>query len=390
MPDLPASIGNQWSFKGVLYNVEMQKPNLLIQPRDFVPVTANPHYPEPIIFPPGLGETMSKWGKIIVQSGGGRGLQSENEKTLLLNGLPAFAVFKFIPKNDDAASTLVGSVVLNGLVSPTQFDSYPLFEENANLEKGIQNQGPGPGMLEANGVLVIPYDDRLFFVPTKNLPGAAVLQVPMHFPLMQTKFALDPKQPTRLEQKVENGTGQIQYTLQNQVPGLTIDQSTGTVTCDPALIEPVAIDSLVVKINGGPHTDPSVGWKALDYYIAGTSESFKKLVGRDPEGVPVVLPVWIAAYDSEHHTALLDYSVFLEISKQKCADRINQLAVETVNSITTQKALDDEAHPRPSDAELLVLKLRIVQLEAENQRLREQINSMKDGTTGKAGPTTQP
>jgi len=112
---------------------------------------------------------------------------------------------------------------------------------------------------------------------------------------------------------------------------------------------------------------------------ASTSEIFE----RPPKGVPVAIPITVIARDEQQQTATLEHVVVMEVSDKPATQPAP--AVQVVKPPRDRPAV----RGNPDNSEAARLQQKLDALEAENQRLKNQMReSSKRSATTKA--TTRP
>jgi hypothetical protein len=159
----------------------------------------------------------------------------------------------------------------------------------------------------SNEIFVVPLDAAVL----ARFPAPFTLETPAEIAI------ISPEAPTRIPHKVRGGAGPVQFSLVGRRTGVSIDPATGTVTVDgPALVKEAAkaIESFVIGYAGspGPKGLAPDGAPRRDP-IQNLKERFQAMTGRPATGIPVCIPLRVAAMDKEEHTAVLSYEAILEV-----------------------------------------------------------------------------
>jgi hypothetical protein len=327
-------------------------------------------------------------GQTVVQLRAGEGCA-------LLTEYPAIAAMRWSAEDNNNGNRLTDTVdvTLYNLITGEPLEPFVLMDEpRSNWPPAERNRE----LDAAGGMIAARFYDRLFILNRDDLKNAK-LPMPLHFVLKQTTFVADADKPTKLTYKVEGGNGKIMYSLACEMPGLSIDSATGDVTITPGEMMPKAIETIVQTINnrgGFPYErNPTTQPDRVAQYQQSAAERYKELGLPAPSGLPIAIPVSVIARDSEQQTALIDHVVLLEVPvgpvKKKFESNQPVAGMQQPMNNRLMRAAS-ATNPSVGDpAEVARLQQRVQLLEQENQKLKAQLDLMKE-LLGQKGPTTRP
>ncbi len=185
----------------------------------------------------------------------------------------------------------------------------------------------GRNSLRAVGDLIFAaYGPQLFKYQFPK-PSAEDFPVPLHLALEQSALLLKTNEKTRLTHKLEGGEKPYQVALVNAVASLSVDSETADVQVDGPVLVKEAADRLVA-VTSGPNTDAFLrreqqqGAVSFDEHLRNATQAYRRLLGRDPQGIPVAVPVHLRLSDASGQTAELSYFVFAEVPRQEYQARL--------------------------------------------------------------------
>jgi hypothetical protein len=383
----PQPVGQDWYFEGVVYDREMGKALMLMEPPGFATVaTANYNRPQrwgdPNQMPPptaAFGTTL-QMGQL--RRGGGQSVgDMQALDHVMLPDVPAAAALvrpEQQPSPDQAWRDRA-DVVLRELLTGQASARLTLFDEPAL--RSYQDGNQSHKLAAAPGTLVALVRDRLYAVPTRATE-AAKFPVPLHVVLRQSALVLDPRRPTVLTHEVRGGKRPAEFALAWEMPGLSMDKEDGKVTVDPAPFLARAPDMIIPFLQSyqyQPQTRPAGGGQeqVVASYQRMLARQFVRIMGREPKGVPVLVPVGLVVRDAEQQTAVMDYAIFLEVPEQSVISRLREMT-EQATAAARPVVPAPATRPAGPSPETEALQRRIEELERRNQQLEAQVQLLKE------------
>lgn len=176
------------------------------------------------------------------------------------------------------------------------------------------------------------------------------------------------------------GSGQKTFSLRFAPSGLEIDQSTGVVTVRWSELSPRVVDFLQKMIPVGPGSEPAA---SIANYRAGAAEALKRHFGREPDGVPILLPIAVRVQDEDAQSTELRYSVLIEAPVEPLMERLTKVyqtevakAATMKTSVTAPQHGDNPLRPKQPAAdadEVRKLREKIETLDARVDLLTRQM-----------------
>ena len=244
----------------------------------------------------------------------------------ILQAIPALASIV----NANADQRLVEQLVIRDLLSAknTQtitFYSEPL--EGLHINYGERPRGePGAFIQESAGVLVVQVASR--FVPFAIKDLSTDLPTPLYFDHTPAPISADPVKPTVLNLAAKGGKPPITYSLATETLWLDIDKSTGKVTFDPDRALVAATDTLVPLIHSPddkklvPAARPASWQDSIAKFRAAAVPQFKRLLNRDPVGIPIAIPIVVTATDSSQATTTRETTLIVDFPESTLLPRL--------------------------------------------------------------------
>ncbi len=192
--------------------------------------------------------------------------------------------------------------------------------------------------------------------------------VPLKLVPKQCTLVIDTEAPTTLEHSTIGGRAPIRYSLLSPYDGMSVDTTRGSVTLDQEWIATNAtrcVKNELMRRNGGEkHVE------TLRNYVASALEPAAWLVGGRNKGVPVAIPIRIAATDADLNTSSMQYFVFVELPPDEMVSLAKELDAERAQeSASISNAPSDQAMPIDAAA----LERRIASLEERIEQLSRQM-----------------
>jgi hypothetical protein len=237
---------------------------------------------------------------------------------------------------------------------------------------------------------------------------------PFEFAPPMDVMLLHADRPTLLQHKLRGGTAPYQFDLTTVRKGLEVNAKTGEVTVSGPRIIDDALGELLVGFRRGLErmsyrtmTRPAPGGLLADRQglTAAVRKRFERFIGRQPNGMPILLNVGLAATDKDLQKASLRYQVFLEVPPEKLSAARLKIAQEFQSKMAQRRREEEErrqryeaerirreaerkrleaqrrramaAATRPADDQIRALEKRVESLEAKIQLLMEMILKMQ-------------
>ena len=407
----PQAVGAGYYFRGILYDADMAKVRMMLAPEGFayaLPANNalnrfNPNQQQ-------LGP--STWGLYVEGSnqlkrptGQKIGQVDAAMAGVLLSDYPALVTLASpavnAPANNDARRTRF-QLCVNDLVTAAAQPPMLLADElqqNTDMAYDPYGQRTGTRLAAAPGLVVAQIYARLFVIPTKDL-GLEILSEPLHFTLEQKTLVLDKAKPTSFAVEARGGKSPLEYNFTQEFDGFTIDKTKGIVTIDPAKILPKALDTLTQQLSQSirnvpatPGTTQPDAATGLEKYQQQVAAKFSKLIGRAPEGIPVLVPIRVTTNDAEMQTAAYEAVAFLEVGTDELAARLkkaeDEAKAQREKQLAAQREYENRANTPQPDAEIAALQAKLLELEKRNAALEAQVQLLKE-LVGNRGAATEP
>jgi IS5 family transposase len=216
--------------------------------------------------------------------------------------------------------------------------------------------------------------DTVVLVSDEQL-GLGTAPIPVHFAARQSRLRATADVPFTLEYEVIGGTAPLSFRLGRALDGVTIDESTGVVTVDPAaLMESSQVQSTIGNVTRQllrqrPRDQESIpeepDWSALS---GPSDDRLRPILGAPIEGLPTPLRITVIARDANHHEAELTHELVLEIPRETF------LAAYTAER---ERVMAREAERKMAETARGAERRSIEELAAENERLRAEVEKLK-------------
>ena len=195
---------------------------------------------------------------------------------------------------------------------------------------GEWGRGGGEGVLTSAGrTLLATVADRVFVL---SLSDELIKKCPPPFefqPLSDTPV-IDPAKNNTIPLAMRGGQAPFEFELAMTHDGVSIDAKTGTLTVDgPGLFK--AASELVLNTlgrgagdEGGRPDMAATPRQQITALAQQTKERYKQLTGRDAKGIPVLLPVGVAASDRNQQIASMECQVVVEVPETRLVGELAQ------------------------------------------------------------------
>lgn len=184
-----------------------------------------------------------------------------------------------------------------------------------------------PAMLRiADGKVYVGYGDRIYEWSAESYKQEAVTSpevVDFHFVPRQAIFALDSGR-ANWKHPVKGGSQPVEFFWLTRLEGVTLDDKTGVVTADGSVLLKQAEQALTSQFI--KTTDELQALEQVRTYDAKVTERVRTLLGREPKGVPMAVPIHLKAIDGEGVVAELQYFVLLEVDFEKVRNSLRERA----------------------------------------------------------------
>jgi len=175
--------------------------------------------------------------------------------------------------------------------------------------------------------------DRLF-IQTVSDDVAGAFPVPFHFKPQDKLIFLDPAGANTILHATEGGERPLEFDLSITRRAVRIDHKTGVLTLDGPVLMEDAVKFLADKLKTSVEARRRDGGTTrrivadsgarLAFLVEATRAPFTWVTGREPKGVPVLLPVGIVAADAKGQTTRLDYQVLMEVPQEQVLELLRK------------------------------------------------------------------
>jgi hypothetical protein len=252
------------------------------------------------------------------------------------------------------------------------------------------------------GKIIAIVNDRVFVIPSKLLTTERYA-VPLHFEPQQSLITVSGNETSKITYKLRGGMKDFRYSLIQQTPGLDINPKTGEVTIDAQkLISGQEVNGLMDQLSQlVPVETPKYGGilvhpPELAERAAKVGEVVKRLLGKMPTGVPLLLRIGVRVRDSNQQEAVLEHSVVIDMPAETFQKLSDERAAQIQRNVQQRQQSDQQRRQAAAQrvaattnpVDVAALSKRVAELEAENARLKAQVEVLKEIHRG--GPTTRP
>jgi len=281
------------------------------------------------------GQLRTASGQLLGQMGGTDGGYRQ-QRALILPAHPVAAVLKIGMDADYARQArLDAKLLLHELTGARLIRTVPLASQAVSPEQargGAYGDGRGGPLLHAAGrKLVALLGDRVYC----HTIGEATLKLcptPFQFKLPERIAVADAKGKMQISHGVTGGRKPLEFELTASAEGIAIDKATGTVTLDgPALMKQALAElaeGLAPHLRGLAEGEPAAPTAVMALFAGPLKARYKALTGREPEGLPVLVPIGLIASDADQQVASLNYQAVLMVPEAAVKAIVTQAARE--------------------------------------------------------------
>jgi hypothetical protein len=280
-------------------------------------------------------------------------------------------------------------LTLVDLLSAAAVAKLPLLDEP--MDEGafpvfIETDERGDGPMRTHGRQVFALVKDRIFVQTLDDETLKKFSCPFELVPFREVVSAGVKRPTTIPVATRGGQTPFEFELKTQRDGVSIDTKTGAVTVDGAKTLDAAVRLIMQSVGqeseeedpyskmGRRQGDPK---KHLADFAKAAKTRFKQLAGRDPAGIPVLLPVGVVARDKNQQTASLDFEVALEVPDDAVQQFIGRQA-------EAEKQRLDEEKKQQAEYERQMREEEKRRREAETKRAETKRADTKRADTGGA------
>lgn len=142
-------------------------------------------------------------------------------------------------------------------------------------------------------------DSRIAGAPATWIPQSSVL-------------TLSETGPTELRHEIRGAKLPLRFALRSPVAGIQVDESTGRVCVDGAVVREAAMKDVELQMQREVGSDRTL-IASLRAYRRMVLPRFTGTVGRLPNGIPVTIPIALSYSDADGQAGNIDYFVFAEL-----------------------------------------------------------------------------
>jgi len=315
-------------FNGVLFAPmsEGGKPRLLVSPPGFLWAWqpqlegANSGFAPPSPWGRSLvnGEIRTQSGQRIGQADqpqSATGISQTATSPFLLADHPISLTVTSRTEGNSSPKRTSRSVIARDLILGHVVDTVKVYEEwmdesqDRSIDRTqllVQELGDRKiALLEPNRLFVITLDETKL----------AATQMPLGIVPIQPIMVASPQGVTKLAYQFRGGQAPYESSLQTDLEAATIDPKTGEISLDgPQLISTAIANlnkSFVTWFGQGVAIEEEPLFAALNQQ----AKAFEALVGRPPQGLPLLVPISLRVLDAEGQFARLDHAIFVEVPR---------------------------------------------------------------------------
>jgi len=402
---MPVRVGDNWYAAGCLFGPDLASARMLVAAGGMPSIARDlRRQPPPPIIP-------LPWNRILRSSelitrSEQRITRFENAPTTILTGAPLAAsltVTSSQGRGFRSSTTQSAVLTLRELVSGKVVRKLPLMSE---VPAPVDRSGyASTGLVAGAGRRVVAVAGNRLFVHVLSAETLKQCPVPFDFAPLEQPPVLDPAKPTVVAHKTVGGTDPIEFELLGSQKELDINTKTGAVTFDSPALAKTARDQLIAEISQRVNIDiagepnnmsrmdvarrvAAMGYlsdarrlenqtprQAVAQIVRKAAERFKAYTGKAPKGIPVLVPVRVAATDKHQQVASMQYQAVIDIPRADILKVIDAL-------IAKAKKQRELAEKERQKAE----KLR----EEQMRKYREQEERRRAAYAAARGPTTKP
>ena len=176
--------------------------------------------------------------------------------------------------------------------------------------------------------------------------------MPLAFEIPQEVPLVSSKQPLKIAHKMRGGEAPVEFSMGVELPGVTLDKASGSVTIDGPAIAKAAIKRIGDEVTSGRAMSfaQQVGGNNMGNTENNLPEELTmnknfvtEQLGRPAQGYPTMIPIWIVATDKNGQKADLKYTAVLELPQ---AD-----VMKPINDFVAQQQRDEQQRQKTSQQE---------------------------------------
>jgi hypothetical protein len=354
-----------WNFGGAVWNADASQAVMLLNPQGFLgsspPSSMSVHTGT---FEQDAQRSLTSWGRLA----SAHNFYGPSQAYLPDNGGQRYGML--VPAMFPAAITLAGEQASSGdssvalrvhelsRGSETQLIVLHRLPRDRGSSRGGQ---AGQPLALAGEVLAAVSDRRLYLLPAATIDRDH-LTAPPRFKLVQSPLVLGPR-----------GQGTLKYALLDGEPPydvkFTIFGSETRTSGKGSISVPLDVQDLTARIlamipnwqwpaqRPGPGQEPKDPRVRVVDYVDAVTPLFKELIGREPRGVPYLVPAFVEATDRNLEIAQLAHSYFIEIPATTVVKALTDAAEGRVPQYIPRPAVARAAERDPEDRQRRLAEL---------------------------------
>ena len=395
-PEMPERLPAGFYAGGCVFDPDFAKARMLVDVRGFPALEVERVNPAK---PPAAWDRSVGDGGQILTSQGRRVGRWEQSSVIISRDYPIGVALSAVRGDGDDYERVSVDLSLFDLVSAKLVKKIPLIKrsEADGRFDGFGDVVRGGALHLAGRKVIVLLRDRLFTYTIDEEP-LRKLPAPFGFEPPREVATVSAKGKSRIEHKLRGGQKPFQFDLTTSRKGIEIDKRSGTVTIDGPLLLKDAMaqigQAVGERLRDAARDDEATvpAAKIVAGFANPLKARFKKLVGRDPGGIPVLVPIGLAASDKSQRVASLDYQVVLEVPEGvvvKAMEIIVRAIEQRRKEIATERAererrWRERAKPtpvpvpkKPDDDRVEKLEKRITALEAKLDLLMKLLEPLR-------------
>lgn len=229
-------------------------------------------------------------------------------------------------------------------------------------------------------VLVTHYGD-VFIIPIAGRDGP--IPIPFRIEPQQSTFVLSTTRPTRVKYEAP-GAAKFELTL-HQIgshPPQKLESASGEFELDLRQSIPELVKVVGAMIHGNGRYDEQ-GKNRYEGYAIAMRDSFRKIVGKNPAGLPLLVKAEIAAYDANGAMVRLPHSYLVDIPEKE----FEQSRPSSPSSRVARSA-NPSPRPQPSKARTVTPK-KSVATTPEKERDKQTVQAYSQAFRQRIGGSNQ-
>lgn len=354
---MPFRIGKNWYAAGCLFGPGLTSARMLICVGGITTVGDDRRRPQPIIPLP--------WNRILR----GTELLSRTEQriarfdgvpTAILPGAPVAAsltsaVSRARTRGYGYSSARSAALTLRELVSGKVVRKM-LLMSGVPVPSGRSGGNPRP-LVAASGTKVIAVAGQRLFVHAVSAETLKQCPAPFDFQPLDEIPMLDPAKATVVKHKTVGGATPIEFEILGAQKEIEIDTKTGAVTIDGPALAKAAYAKLLADVQKRVNIYDTASANQTPRQIVAeiarkAATQFKSCTGKTPKGIPVLVPVRIAATDKHQQVASMQYQAVIDLSQAGVLKTVGGLIAQAKKQrAEQQRKLREEQERRRAEYE---------------------------------------